>query len=157
MTISTYSGCFTGEGTPLYQRTGRWQTYRSNILRSATFRERIPPPIGVVSGPLMPTRNSRNASVVSSGSQVCHCLNGFSPAYTSIQWILRLPPYAFSTAASNTRTDALQISRPVPSPSTNGRIGLSGTWSFPSLIEIFAPPSGTLTFVYAILSLLVPQ
>src|SRR5437867_9026728 len=49
------------------------------------------------------------------------------------------------------------MSRPVPSPSTNGRIGLSGTWSFPSLIEIFAPPSGTLTFVYAILSLLVPQ
>src|SRR5262249_50388840 len=91
------------------------------------------------------------------GSQLWNNLKDFSPAYTSIQWILRLPPYAFSTAASNTRTEARQISRPVPSPSTNGRIGLSGTWSFPSRIEIFAPPSGTLTFVYAILSLLVPQ
>jgi hypothetical protein len=33
-------------------------------------------------------------------------------------------------------------------------MGLSGTWSFPSLIEIFAPPSGTITFVYAIMFLL---
>ena len=30
----------------------------------------MPPPTGVVSGPLMPTRSSRNASSVSSGSQL---------------------------------------------------------------------------------------
>ena len=109
--------------------------------------------MGVVSGPLMPTRNSRNASMVSSGSHDLNCLKAFSPAYTSIQWILRLPPYAFSTAASKTRTEARQISRPVPSPSTNGMIGFSGTCSLPDLIVIFAPAAGTFTWVYAIFSL----
>src|SRR5690349_21919479 len=45
--------------------------------------------------------------------------------------ILRLLPYALLTAASNTRTDAFQMSRPVPSPSMNGMIGLSGTVYLP--------------------------
>ena len=47
---------FTGDGTPWNQRTGRRHTYRSRICRRATFRLRNPPPIGVVSGPLMPMR-----------------------------------------------------------------------------------------------------
>ena len=92
ITMSTFSGCFTGEGTPLYQRTGRRQTYRSSICRSATFSDRMPPPTGVVSGPLMPTRYCRNASTVSSGSQLLNCLKAFSPAKTSIHAIFRLPP-----------------------------------------------------------------
>ena len=33
ITMSTFSGCFTGDGTPLYQRTGRRQTNRSSICR----------------------------------------------------------------------------------------------------------------------------
>jgi len=61
-------------------------------LAHATLSERIPPPIGVVSGPLIPTRNSRKASTVSSGSHSFQSLNGFSPAKTSIHAILRLPP-----------------------------------------------------------------
>jgi hypothetical protein len=65
--------------------------------------------------------------MVSSGSQFLVCLNAFSPASTSIQAMLRLPPYAFATAASNTTCEARQISRPVPSPSMNGMIGRSGT------------------------------
>ena len=68
ITMSTSLGSRTGDGTPWNQRTGRWQTYRSRICRSATFKERMPPPTGVVSGPLMPTRYLRNASTVSSGS-----------------------------------------------------------------------------------------
>ena len=35
----------TGDGTPSNQRTGRWQTYRSSNWRSATFSDRMPPPI----------------------------------------------------------------------------------------------------------------
>ncbi len=80
ITMSTFSGARTGEGTPLNQRTGRRHTYRSSIWRSATFSERMPPPIGVVSGPLMATRYSRNAATVSSGSQVSRSLFAFSPA-----------------------------------------------------------------------------
>jgi hypothetical protein len=34
-------------------------------------------------------------------------------------------------------------------------IGLSGTWSLPSLIVIFSPPSGTLNCVYAIFFVLL--
>ena len=45
--------------------------------------------MGVVSGPLMPTRYSRKASTVSSGSQLPNCLKAFSPAKTSIQAIFR--------------------------------------------------------------------
>src|ERR1700690_2475420 len=55
----TFSGERTGEGTPLNQRTGRRHTYRSSSWRSATFNERMPPPIGVVSGPLIEPRYSR--------------------------------------------------------------------------------------------------
>ncbi len=53
MTMSTFSGALTGEGTPLNQRTGLKHTYRSNNWRRATLSERIPPPTGVVSGPLI--------------------------------------------------------------------------------------------------------
>ncbi len=78
--MSTFSGERTGEGTPTNQRTGRRQTYRSSIWRSATFSERMPPPIGVVSGPLIETRYSRQAATVSSGSQVFISRLAFSPA-----------------------------------------------------------------------------
>ena len=54
--MSTFSGCFTGDGTPVNHRTGLRHTYRSMIWRSATFKLRMPPPTGVVSGPLMPMR-----------------------------------------------------------------------------------------------------
>ncbi len=67
------------------------QAYRSSIWRNATFSERMPPPIGVVSGPLMETRNSRNASTVSSGSHSLQRVKAFSPANTSIHEIFRLP------------------------------------------------------------------
>src|SRR5215470_7615317 len=103
----------------------------------------MPPPMGVVSGPLMPTRYLRNASTVSSGSQLLNFLKLFSPAKTSIQAIFFLPPYAFCTAASITRTLARQMSGPVPSPSMNGIIGLSGTTSRPSRRVIGAPLVGT--------------
>ena len=90
--MSTFSGCRTGDGTPLNQRTGRRHTYRSRSCRSATLSDRMPPPTGVVSGPLVPTRYSRKASTVSSGSQVLNFLNAFSPANTSIHSIRRRSP-----------------------------------------------------------------
>src|SRR5258708_6251233 len=80
ITISTFSGCFTGDGTPLKYCTGRRQTYKSSICRKATFNERIPPPTGVVNGPLMPTRYSLKASTVSSGSQLSNLFLEVSPA-----------------------------------------------------------------------------
>jgi hypothetical protein len=52
----------------------------------------MPPPTGVVSGPLMPTRYWRKASTVSSGSQLPVWLKAFSPASTSNHAILRSPP-----------------------------------------------------------------
>jgi hypothetical protein len=38
------------------------------------------------------------------------------------------------------------MSRPVPSPSTNGMIGLSGTFNLPFSIEIFAHLQGPYNF-----------
>src|SRR5690606_6646404 len=141
--MSVLCGSFTGEGTPLNQRTGRTQAYRSNSWRNATLRDRIPPPTGVVSGPLIPTRYFLNASIVSSGIQLFTFLNDFSPARTSFHWIDRLPLYAFSTAASNTSLEAGQISTPVPSPSIKGITGLSGTTSLP-LLMLICPASDKL-------------
>ena len=37
---------------------------------------------------------------------------------------------------------ARQMSAPVPSPSMNGTMGFSGTWSLPFWIEILAPLAG---------------
>src|SRR5687767_3987791 len=109
----------------------------------------MPPPTGVDSGPLMETRNSLNASRVSSGSHSPCCVCDSSPAYTFIHEIFRSRPYAFSVAASNTRTDARQMSGPVPSPSTKGIIGLEGTESFPSAYEIRSPLRGTFESLYS--------
>ena len=83
----------------------------------------MPPPTGVVSGPLMPMRYSRNASTVSSGSQSPVSSNAFWPASTSFHSIV-LP--CFAAAASSTSCAAGQMSTPVPSPSMNGMIGLVG-------------------------------
>ena len=69
MTMLVFSGSFNGLGTPLKYWIGRRQTYRSSSWRSATFSERMPPPTGVVSGPLIDTTYSRTACSVSSGSQ----------------------------------------------------------------------------------------
>ncbi len=137
--MSTRSGRLTGVSMPRKYRTGRRQTYRSSSCRSATLSDRMPPPTGVVSGPLMPTRYLRNVSSVSSGSQFPDCLNDFSPASTSRHAIRRRPAYAFSTAASKTRTLARQMSGPVPSPSMNGMMGWSGTFS-PSCFRVIASP-----------------
>ncbi|CAC7161279.1 Uncharacterised protein [Staphylococcus aureus] len=52
ITISTSCGRLTGDGTPLNQRTGLKQVNKSNSWRKATFNDLIPPPIGVVKGPL---------------------------------------------------------------------------------------------------------
>src|SRR5206468_2326648 len=109
----------------------------------------MPPPTGVVNGPLMPTRNSRNASTVSSGSHSSNLSFAVWPAKTSNQEIFFLPPKAFSTAASNTRSLAAQISGPVPSPRMNGMTGWFGTWRVPLSIEIFSPDGGV-TFLYGI-------
>ena len=102
----------------------------------------MPPPTGVVSGPLMATLYVRTASSVSFGSHSPCCSLAFSPAGTSNQAICFLPPNAFSTAASKTRTLARQMSGPVPSPSMNGMIGSSGTTSRPFLRVIAVPLVG---------------
>src|SRR5439155_19215203 len=135
ITMSIFSGAFTGDGTFWNQRTGRRHTYRSRIWRSATLRLRMPPPTGVVSGPLMPLRWSRKASTVSSGSQLPVSSKAIWPASTSFQ-AMRLP--CFEAAASKTRTAARQMSGPVPSPSMNGMMGSSGTFSWPSASVILA-------------------
>src|ERR1700736_10964 len=82
----------------------------------------MPPPTGVVSGPLMPIRYSRNAATVSSGNQLPVSSNAFCPASTSFHAI-RLP--CFVAAASMTSCAAGQMSTPVPSPSMNGMMGSS--------------------------------
>ena len=64
-------------------------TYKSSCLRSSTFRLRMPPPMGVVSGPLMPTLNSLKAVTVSSSSHVPKRSKHFWPAYTSIHSMWR--------------------------------------------------------------------
>src|SRR5258708_24142494 len=116
ITISTFSGRLTGEGTPWKYCTGRKQTYKSSICRRATFSERIPPPIGVVSGPLIPTRYSLKASIVSSGSQLSNLFLAVSPAKTSNHQTLGLPPETFYTSPSQKRALAAHTSSPLPEP-----------------------------------------
>src|SRR5713101_2979092 len=115
------------------------QAYRSSSWRRVTLRDRIPPPTGVVSGPLIATRCVRMASSVASGSQVPTCLKAFSPASTSSQSISRLPPDTFRTVASNTRRAARQMSGPVPSPSMKGMMGWVGTTQRPSRYSMRSP------------------
>src|SRR6185312_14351407 len=129
------------------------QAYRSSTCRRVTLSDRMPPPTGVVSGPLIETRNSCIASTVSWGSQSWNRVNAFSPANTSIQATRRSPPNAFSIAASNTRTEARQMSAPVPSPSTYGMIGLFGTSGAPFSYAIRSPVDGTWANLYVAMTL----
>ena len=89
----------------------------------------MPPPIGVVSGPLIPIRCERKVSTVSSGSQLPVSSKAFWPASTSFQ-AMECP--CLAAAASRTSLAAGQMSTPVPSPSMKGMMGSSGTWSVPS-------------------------
>jgi hypothetical protein len=57
-----------------------------------------------------------------------------------------LPPYAFVTAASKTSWLARQMSGPVPSPSMNGMMGLSGTCSVLPAMAMRSP-AGTFALV----------
>jgi hypothetical protein len=50
MVMLTWSGRFTGEGTPLNQRTGRRHTYRSSIWPQRDVERTDAAPTGVVSG-----------------------------------------------------------------------------------------------------------
>src|SRR6185437_7065149 len=127
--------------------------YRSSTCRRVTLSERMPPPTGVVSGPLIETRNSCIASTVSWGSQSWNRVNAFSPANTSIQATRRSPPNAFSSAASNTRTEARHIAAPVPSPSTYGMIGLWGTFTAPFSYAIRSPVAGPRANLYVVMTL----
>ena len=52
-TQSISSGAFTGEGTLLNHVTGLRHTYKSNFCLKATLMDLIPPPTGVVNGPLI--------------------------------------------------------------------------------------------------------
>ena len=115
--MSTSPGVLTGDGVPSYHRTGRTQAKRSSFCRRATLSDRIPPPTGVVSGPLMDTRPERIASSVASGSHSPVALNAFSPARTSFQAICFSSLYAFETAASTTEIMTGLMSTPIPSPS----------------------------------------
>ena len=100
----------------------------------------MPPPTGVVSGPLIATLYALAASSVSVGSHSPVRSCAFSPARTSNQTTRLRSPKAFFTAASKTRTDARQMSRPIPSPSMNGMMGSSGTSSAPSGWRVMAVP-----------------
>src|SRR5204863_6626686 len=112
-----------------------------------TLRLRMPPPTGVVSGPLIATLYAFTASSVSVGSHSPAAFFAFSPARISNHASRRAPPYALATAASKTRTLARQMSGPVPSPSMKGIIGLSGTTRRPPFRVIAAPVDGGLTVV----------
>src|SRR5580700_2887266 len=89
----------------------------------------MPPPTGVVNGPLMPMRWSRKAVTVSSGNHSPVSSKAFWPASTSFQAMERP---CLAAAASKTRRDAGQMSMPVPSPSMKGMIGSLGTMRTPS-------------------------
>src|SRR4029078_7407637 len=56
----------------------------------------MPPPTGVVSGPLIPTRYSLNASTVSSGSHLSNLFFAASPANHSNHELVRCPPQYFA-------------------------------------------------------------
>ena len=103
----------------------------------------MPPPTGVVKGPLIPIKWLRNVSTVSSGSQLPVSSNAFWPARTSFQ--ATLWP-CLAAAASRTSLAAGQMSTPVPSPSMKGMMGSSGTTSVPSVAhadEICHGPDAT--------------
>ena len=53
ITISTSCGLLTGDGTPSKYLIGLKQTYKSNNCLNETFNDLMPPPTGVVRGPLM--------------------------------------------------------------------------------------------------------
>ena len=102
----------------------------------------MPPPTGVVSGPLMAheivaerRRRSRRAASCRSGP--------WRPGRRRprARRCFFFPPYAFSTAASITRTLAAQMSGPVPSPRMNGNHGLVRARVSVAVVEIviFSP------------------
>src|SRR2546425_5629133 len=116
--------------------------YRSRVFRRATFRDRNPPPTGVVIGPLIATTYSRIAARVACGKSSPYWNIAFSPAGTGYQAIFRRPPNVSAIAASIARAAAWTTSGPIPSPSIIGTIGSSGTRRRPAAMRILCPRSG---------------
>ena len=124
ITMSTFSGCFTGDGTPWNQRTGPQAHVEVEDLAQGDVE---------AADATADRRGQRalDADEVlaegvdggSSGSQSPVSLNAFSPASTSRHSIV-LP--CLAAAASSTSLAAGQMSTPVPSPSMKGMIGLVG-------------------------------
>src|SRR5437870_4050671 len=142
MTTSRRSGCVTGLGIPGIQWTGLTFAYRSRVFRRATFRDRNPPPTGVVIGPLIATTYSRIAARVACGKSSPYWNIALSPAGTGYQAIFRRPPKVSAIAASIARAAAWTTSGPIPSPSITGMIGSSGIRRPASAMRILCPRSG---------------
>ena len=103
----------------------------------------MPPPTGVVSGPLMATWNCRMASSVPSGSQSLNFWYAFSPAKTSYQATAACR-HRPARRPRRTPSGARQMSGPVPSPSIKGMIGLVGD------LDVLGTSVGTGSIVVAL-------
>src|SRR4030042_3370166 len=125
MTTVIFSGALTGLGTPLKYLTGRTDEYRSRACLSATFRLLIPPPTGVVSGPLRATPLALICSRVAFGSHSPVALKDASPARIVSHCIETEPSVALVRAASIDDLAAEAISGPIPSPWIIGIVILS--------------------------------
>ena len=147
MTMSTFSGCFTGEGTPVKYCTG---------------------PQANVEIEHLPQRDIERADAAADrrGQRAFDADEKFLERLDRVvrqpvvEFVLRrlagedLDPRDLLRAAvrllhrriEHTRSLAAQMSGPVPSPRMNGMIGRSGTLSLPAAMVIFSP-AGTVQVV----------
>ena len=94
----------------------------------------MPPPTGVVSGPLMPDDVLREGGDGLVGQPRAGLVERLLPGQ-DLHPLDALPPPR-ATAASRTSWVAGQMSTPVPSPRMNGMIGSSGTTRVPSAATV---------------------
>ena len=129
ITMSTFSGCFTGRRHALEPAHGAQAHVEVEDLAQRDVER--PDAAADRRGERALDPDEVLAEDVDRllGSQSPVALNAFSPASTSFHSIV-LP--CLEAAASSTSCAAGQMSTPVPSPSMNGMIGLSETWSAPS-------------------------
>ena len=125
--INPLEVCVWGDGRPSNQRTGRRHTNRSSICRSDTFNDRMPPPIGVVRGPLIATLYCLIALIVFAGSHVPTASKAALSSLEDFPFDLSRPSIG---AANRSIGDLLSrihyFSGPIPSPGMKGMVLIVG-------------------------------
>ena len=145
MTMSTFSGCLTGEGTPCEIVHGAQADVEVEHLAQGDVERADAAADGRGQRAFDADQKLLEGLDGVVGQPVVEFFEGLLAGKDLEPGDLAFAAVGLGTAASKTRTPAAQMSGPVPSPRMKGMMGLSGTLSLPWAVVILPPAGGVMS------------